>query len=93
MKAPKGALVVFGLDGKTRQTVAGLDRPNNVDIEYGLRVAGQDIDIAVATALVYLTGGFASNFSLTFYVVVIASSLRFGIKGSLLCATIISVSN
>jgi hypothetical protein len=26
---PKGALVVFGLDGKTRQTVAGLDRPNN----------------------------------------------------------------
>src|SRR5207249_11045087 len=49
VKAPKGALVVFGLDGKTRQTVAGLDRPNNVDIEYGLRVAGQDIDIAVAT--------------------------------------------
>jgi 3-phytase len=49
VKAPKGALVVFGLDGKTRQTVAGLDRPNNVDIEYGLRVGGNDIDIAVAT--------------------------------------------
>jgi 3-phytase len=49
VKAPKGALVVFGLDGKTRQTVAGLDRPNNVDIEYGLRVGGQDIDIAVTT--------------------------------------------
>ena len=44
--APDGALVVFGLDGKTRQTVSNLDRPNNVDIEYGL--AGK-IDIAVAT--------------------------------------------
>ena len=39
--APAGALVVFGLDGGTRQTVAGLDRPNNVDIEYGLAVGGQ----------------------------------------------------
>ncbi|HTM51172.1 MAG TPA: phytase [Bryobacteraceae bacterium] len=49
VKAPKGALVAFGLDGKTRQTVAGLDRPNNVDIEYGLRAGGRDIDVAVAT--------------------------------------------
>jgi signal transduction histidine kinase len=49
------------------------------------------LDIAVATALVYLTGGFASSFSVTFYVVVIASSLRFGIRGSLLCALTISV--
>jgi len=49
VKAPKGALVVFGLDGKIRQTVAGLDRPNNVDIEYGLIVGGQASDIAVAT--------------------------------------------
>jgi signal transduction histidine kinase len=49
------------------------------------------LDIAVATALVYMTGGFTSSFSLTFYVVVIASSLRFGIRGSLLCATAISV--
>jgi signal transduction histidine kinase len=48
------------------------------------------LDIAVATALIYLTGGFASSFSMTFYVVVIASSLRFGIRGSLLCATVIS---
>jgi 3-phytase len=47
--APGGALVVFGLDGAIRQTVSGLDRPNNVDIEYGLRVGGRDIDIAVAT--------------------------------------------
>ena len=48
------------------------------------------LDIAVATALIYLTGGFASSFSVTFYVVVIASSLRFGIRGSLLCAAVIS---
>jgi len=31
--AEGGALVVFGLDGKIRQRVSGLDRPNNVDIE------------------------------------------------------------
>lgn len=47
--APTGAVVVFGLDGRTRQTVAGLDRPNNVDVEYDLKVGGQSIDIAVAT--------------------------------------------
>jgi len=40
---------VFGLDGKIRQTIAGLDRPNNVDIEYGLSLAGQPTDIAVLT--------------------------------------------
>jgi 3-phytase len=49
VKAPDGALVVFGVDGKIRQTVAGLDRPNNVDIEYGLTLAGATVDIAVAT--------------------------------------------
>ena len=47
--APAGALVVFGLDGKIRQTIAGLDRPNNVDVEYGLTVGGQPTDIAVTT--------------------------------------------
>lgn len=47
--APQGALVVFGLDGKIRQTVAGIDRPNNVDVEYGLLLQGQAIDIAVVT--------------------------------------------
>ena len=39
VKAPDGAIVVFGLDGTVRQTVAGLDRPNNVDIEGDLAVA------------------------------------------------------
>lgn len=47
--APSGALVVFGLDGKTRQTLDGLDRPNNVDVEYGLSLGGQPADIAVLT--------------------------------------------
>jgi 3-phytase len=47
--APKGALVVYGLDGRIRQTVDGLDRPNNVDIEYGLPLAGGMVDIAVTT--------------------------------------------
>ena len=48
--APKGALVVFGLDGAIRQTLTGLDRPNNVDIEYALDMGGgSKIDIAVVT--------------------------------------------
>ena len=47
--APSGALVVFGLDGKIRQTLDGLDRPNNVDVEYGLTLGGQPTDIAVVT--------------------------------------------
>lgn len=50
VRRPDGALAVFGLDGRLRQTVAGLDRPNNVDIEYGFRLRnGRAIDLAVAT--------------------------------------------
>jgi 3-phytase len=30
--APAGAVIVHGLDGQLRQTIAGIDRPNNVDI-------------------------------------------------------------
>jgi len=44
-----GGLFVFGLDGKLRQTIAPLDRPNNVDVEYGFAVGGRRIDIAVVT--------------------------------------------
>lgn len=44
-----GGLYVFGLDGKLRQTIAPLDRPNNVDIEYGFELGGRSVDIAVAT--------------------------------------------
>jgi 3-phytase len=47
--APAGALFVFGLDGKIRQKISGLDRPNNVDVEYGLRLSGRTVDIAVVT--------------------------------------------
>jgi len=47
--APAGALVVFDLEGKTRQAIAGLDRPNNVDVQQGLLMPGGPIDIAVVT--------------------------------------------
>ncbi len=45
VRRPDGALYVFGLDGRTRQVVRGIDRPNNVDVEYGL----SGIDVAVVT--------------------------------------------
>ncbi len=48
------------------------------------------VDMTVATALVYLDGGVNSSFGLTFYAVVIAGSLRFGLWGSLLCAAVVS---
>ncbi len=44
------------------------------------------MDLAVASALVYLTGGFASNLGIVFYVIIAISSLRFGIIGSTVCA-------
>lgn len=47
--APNGAVVVFGLDGRIRQTIAGLDRPNNVDIEQGVRFGDRVVDLAVVT--------------------------------------------
>jgi 3-phytase len=54
--AREGGLHVFGLDGKRRQTIAPLDRPNNVDIEYGVTFlspgatpADAKTDIAILT--------------------------------------------
>jgi len=47
--APRGALVVFDLAGRMLQRIDGLDRPNNVDVEYGVRLAGAPADVAVAT--------------------------------------------
>jgi 3-phytase len=47
--APDGGLYVFGLDGAIRQIVTPLDRPNNVDVEYGLMTPAGPIDIAVTT--------------------------------------------
>jgi len=46
------------------------------------------LDITVASALVYLTGGFQSDLAIAFYLVVIASSLRFRLAGSMLCTLI-----
>jgi 3-phytase len=47
--SPDGALAVFGLDGKLRQLLKGPNRPNNVDVEYGLSLGGKPTDIAVLT--------------------------------------------
>jgi 3-phytase len=49
VEAPGGALAVFGLDGKLRQLLKGPDRPNNVDVEYGMTLEGTPTDIAVVT--------------------------------------------
>lgn len=46
---PTGGLYAFGLDGKVRQVIANLDRPNNVDVEYGLQMGAKKVDIAVVT--------------------------------------------
>jgi 3-phytase len=50
-KDANGALYVFDLAGKIQQdkVVKGLQRPNNVDIAYGLSLNGKPVDIAVTT--------------------------------------------
>lgn len=50
-KNQDGALYVFDLQGKIVQdkVVRKLQRPNNVDIEYGLVIGGKKTDIAVVT--------------------------------------------
>ena len=47
--APAGAIVAFGMDGQIRQVITGVDRPNNIDVEYGMQLGGRRIDLAVAT--------------------------------------------
>lgn len=47
--APNGGLAVFTLKGELRQILKGADRPNNVDVEYGLDLDGTPTDIAVLT--------------------------------------------
>ncbi len=44
-----GGLHVFGLDGRRRQTIQPLDRPNNVDVEYDVALPGGRGDVAVVT--------------------------------------------
>ena len=55
-----------------------------------LQYAMLALDIAIASGLVDLTGGFSSQLGLVFYLVIIASSLRFGLGGSLFCAASIA---
>ena len=47
--APAGAVVVFGVDGQIRQVISGIDRPNNIDVEYGFSLGGRPVDLAVVT--------------------------------------------
>ena len=44
-----GGLYVFDLNGKLAQSLPGIARPNNVDVEYGFRLGGEETDIAVLT--------------------------------------------
>lgn len=47
--APAGSVYVFDLQGRQVQRIANVDRPNNVDVEYGFRAGTATWDIAVAT--------------------------------------------
>lgn len=48
-KDSDGALYAFDLNGKIVRKTARLQRPNNVDIAYGLLLGGQRVDVAVVT--------------------------------------------
>ncbi len=50
-KDKDGALYVYDLSGKIveEKVVRNLKRPNNVDVEYGLMLNGEPVDIAVTT--------------------------------------------
>ncbi len=48
-KDEQGGLYVFDLQGQIVDTVPGLKRPNNVDLAYGLTLAGVPTDIVVTT--------------------------------------------
>lgn len=48
-KETNGGLYVFDLNGKIINKVVGLQRPNNVDLEYGFKLNGQNIDFVATT--------------------------------------------
>ncbi len=48
-KETDGALYAFDLAGRVVRVVSGLKRPNNVDLVRGLRLGGQEVDVAVVT--------------------------------------------
>jgi 3-phytase len=45
----QGGLHVYNLDGSHRQLASPGSKPNNVDVLYGFRLGGQEVDLAVAT--------------------------------------------
>jgi signal transduction histidine kinase len=51
------------------------------------------IDLLVATSILYFSGGYGAptDFSLLFYLLIIASAVRLGLPGSLATATVVSV--
>ena len=49
MAAPNGAIAVYKLDGTLLMSIPNVDRPNNIDIAYGLKLGNRKVDIAVAT--------------------------------------------
>jgi signal transduction histidine kinase len=49
-------------------------------------------DLAIATSLYYLTGGFASSgLSVMFFLLIIAASVRFGLEASIVTALVVSL--
>jgi 3-phytase len=48
-KDADGALYAFDLAGRIVKRVGGLQRPNNVDVEYGLSLGGRAVDVAAVT--------------------------------------------
>lgn len=44
-----GSLYTFGLDGRIVKRIKGLKRPSNVDVEYGVSLGNERVDIAVVS--------------------------------------------
>lgn len=49
MAAPDGAIAVYRRDGSRLMRIEGVDRPNNIDVAYGLKLGARTVDIAIAT--------------------------------------------
>lgn len=44
-----GGIYAFDLEGKIQKSITEMDRPNNVDVAYGLKIGNRKVDIAVTT--------------------------------------------
>jgi 3-phytase len=49
MAAPDGSIAVYKLDGSRLMSIPNVDRPNNIDVAYGLKLGARKIDVAIAT--------------------------------------------